>query len=174
MLDRRKEGRYFLHGTRKIYFEEVYDLYLKKLCAYATKFTGSVAIAQDLVQEVFVAMLDKQEGKQIDDLNSYLIRAIRNHCLNWLRNRKVSSEYVAHFRRVAIRITENEADHSLAVDDVRKVVSELPSKYREVFELSRFENLPSDEIAERLSINKRTVENRLSDAMRLLRISLKS
>lgn len=163
-----------MHDLQRIFFEGIYCSHWKKLYLYALKFTGDPQVAEDLTQEVFLYFLEMNEEKEINNPAAYLLSALRYQCFNWQRNNRVSEEHLDHVRKVSPHSTENDVNYLFTVDDIKRVVSDMPDKYREVFELSRFENLPSDEIAEKLAINKRTVENRLSGALRILRVSLRT
>ena len=56
---------------------------------------------------------------------------------------------------------------------VDKSLEKLPPRCREIFELSRFEGLKNQEIAEKLGLSKRTVELQVSNALKQLRTDLK-
>ena len=56
---------------------------------------------------------------------------------------------------------------------VDRLLDDLPKRSREIYVMSRKENLSITEIAEQLQISKRTVENQLSNALKHLRDSLK-
>jgi len=55
---------------------------------------------------------------------------------------------------------------------IEKAIADLPEKYKEVFEMSRYEGLKYNEIAVKLNVSNRTVEVRISKALELLRKSL--
>ena len=68
-------------------------------------------------------------------------------------------------------------ENALSADDIEVIlnnaINSLPEKCREVFILSRMEGLKYREIAERLNISTKTVENQIITALRKLRVELK-
>lgn len=57
--------------------------------------------------------------------------------------------------------------------NIEKAIGELPETYREVFSISRFGNCSNKEIADQLNVSVKTVEYRITQALKILRIKLK-
>ena len=111
------------------------------------------------------------------NLSVYLYACIRNRVLNLLSHKEVENKYLSSIQR----FTPQE-DHStdLAIrekelaDLIQKEIDQLPPKMREVFLLSRKENLSHQEIAGQLSISEQTVAKQVTNALRILRLRLGS
>lgn len=107
---------------------------------------------------------------------SYLLKAVRNYCLDELRHRRIIDEHIAYELKsdsIDIDTTENYILYSDLCRQLKNALEQLPPQEREVFEMSRLENIKYQEIANRLNISVRTVEVRISKALKQLRILLK-
>jgi RNA polymerase sigma-70 factor (family 1) len=155
-------------------FNALYKANWKELCLFAFRITGSKEVAQDMVQEVFVDLLEKYEGRQIQNLQAYLKQSVRYQCLNWIRNNKIRSE---HLDRMKIILETNNIEESIDVshinDTIKEVLERLPERCREVYTMSRSEGFTNQEIANKLEININTVENHLTKALRAIRLKLR-
>ncbi len=96
--------------------------------------------------------------------------------MNLLKHKKVEQNYIQHNKNREDNLYEgqwslyNETELRQALDNA---ISKLSDRCREVFVLSRFENLKNKEIAEKLGITEKTVENQINKALRVLRTELK-
>ena len=111
-----------------------------------------------------------------NSLKSYLLKAVRNYCLDELRHRRIIDEHIAYELKSSskdIDTTENYILYSDLCRQLKNALEQLPPQEREVFEMSRLENIKYQEIANRLNISVRTVEVRISKALKQLRILLK-
>lgn len=155
-------------------FSEIYRTYWKELCTIAARITRDKAAAQDLVQEVFVSFLRKDETKQIENIHAYLVQALKYQCFNRLRNARIANEHLTLMDKCFVEnTTENQVDLTFTTKEVQDIVTAMPDRCREVFELSRNKLLTNEQIATTLNINQRTVENHLTRALKILRVSLK-
>ena len=148
----------------------------KHLCYLAIQYVKDSDTARDIVQEVFFILWKRKEEIDLSkQVRSYLTSAVRNKCLNWLRdNRKFSNslldtedQYIQSNYKPPDKLIENELKKK-----IRSSIDELPPRCREVFILSRYENLKYLEIADRLQISVKTVETQMSKALQHLRIRL--
>jgi RNA polymerase sigma-70 factor (ECF subfamily) len=105
---------------------------------------------------------------------------VQNRCLNYLRHKKIESTYVNYLVRNNLlddqtfqeKQINSYYDKELALE-IQKAIDRLPEKCREIFKLSRFENLTYKQIALQLSISPKTVENQVGIALDKLRQSLR-
>jgi RNA polymerase sigma-70 factor (ECF subfamily) len=125
-------------------------------------------VSEDIVQEIIVQLWMKRSVIQINRLDAYLYSAVRYQVFKVIRSYKV----IESLKTEEISGV-NDADQMLMKKDVQKLldegISQLPVKCREVFTLSRKDHLSTKEIAVRLGIAPKTVENQLTIALRRLR-----
>lgn len=160
------------------YYQKVYKEYAPLLMRFATKFVSSF-YAEDIVHDVFLKLWDRQVFLLPDaEIKKVLYVAVRNACIDQLRKVSQEQDYVD---RRAIQLKLDELDFYEASDELfmrkdlldllQKKIDELPERSREIFRMSYFEGLKAAEIAERLDLSVRTVENQLYRALVTLRKS---
>lgn len=157
-------------------FDRVFLKYFKNLHAYALKFVKENDTAEELVQNVFCRIWEKKHQlKQDGYLKSFLYRSIHNECLNYIKHQKVRSSFQVHY---AHRPEHAESDLSaeLSAAELRQklyiAINELPENCACIFQMSRFEQLKYNEIAQQLNIPLKAVEYQMGKALKLLRLKL--
>jgi RNA polymerase sigma-70 factor (family 1) len=163
-------------GDRAAY-TEIYKRYTGVLFAHAYHKLQDREEARDAVQELFVVLWSKRETISISStLCGYLYSAVRNRVLNMILHKKIESGYIDHLQK----FNHHEAitDHLVREKElsllIETEVAMLPSKMREIFELSRKANLSHREIAQQLDISEKTVKNQVNNALKILRVKLGS
>ena len=156
-------------------FESLFSTHYEPLCRYATKIIGDKDDAEEVVQQVFYKLWEKRQERAIQTaVHSYLFRAVKNACLNQQQHEKVKREYVAY---TATYNNEIAVEDNLEIKELEQkialAIQRLPEGCREIFEMSRNENLSYKEIAEKRGISIKTVENQMGKALKLLREELK-
>jgi RNA polymerase sigma-70 factor (ECF subfamily) len=155
-------------------FEIVYKHYLRPLHVYAISMLRDEDTAKGMVQNVFLKLWERRERLSLSgSLQAYLYGAVYNECLNNIRHQKVK---VNHQQYVTHTMKESEGEGGMELLDLKEklqqALNELPEKCRTVFQMSRFEDLKYQEIADRLSISIKTVEAQMGKALRILRVKL--
>jgi RNA polymerase sigma-70 factor, Bacteroides expansion family 1 len=165
-------------------FEKLYFDLQPRLYAFSRKFIDDIEQAKDAVQDVFLEFWERRQTINVQtSVRSYLFAMIQNKCLNLIRTQKQSDRYNSY---AEIKLKEAElyfyeddqtAYKSIFFKEIESIfdksVAELPDNQREIFVLSRQEGLSNKEIAERLDISVRTVENHIYRSLKRLRESLK-
>lgn len=132
------------------------------------------SIHEDIVQNVFTRIWT--ERKELDirtSLKSYLLKGVQNFCLDELRCRNVRLRYETESRRHILALSPEEYYlYSELRDEINNAIASLSPAERETLFLSRFENLKYKEIADRLGVSVRTVETRISKALKLIKASI--
>ena len=156
---------------------EVIKKYYTALLNFSMGFTKEKESAEELVQDVFVNVWSKRDYLNIDiSLRAYLYRATRNHSLNYVKRRQFEFDYQ---KGLANSITpyKNEVEDTYRFNEIEQALNDaieaLPTKRREIFKLSRYEDLTYKEIAEALEIPVRTVHYQIGLALKDLRDKLK-
>lgn len=157
-------------------FERLFKSHYSELCAYANKYLDDLAAAEETVQSLFVKLWENRADVQIEKSpRAYLHTATRNACFNQLRHIKVREEYKKHneLEMEQGRYTVDDEYQAVELDEkIRKSIENLPEGRRRIFILSRFEGLKYKEIAEKLKISIKTVENQMGSAIKHLKNDL--
>ena len=157
-------------------FELVFREYYKPLWNLALGLLKSEELAEEYTQEVFIKLWEMRASLK-DDLKllPYLLTTVRNKCFNHLKRIQVEQKYLNHtqksYQDQILNYTYNDVEDEL-IDKMYDVINEMPDKCKQVFQLSRFQNMSHKQIADHLDISTKTVENHITKAMKLLRESL--
>jgi RNA polymerase sigma-70 factor (ECF subfamily) len=157
-------------------FREMFEYYYAALCVYARHFVKQADVSEDIVQEVFCAVWKNRHGMDYRiPAKNYLTAAVRNHCLNCLRNSR-HAMFEELSRSENLPYTEN-SDSVWMLDELEQLLADalakLPPEYRMAFELSRMEEQPVSEIARVMGVSVRTVERYRNRAVEILKTELK-
>ena len=161
-------------GNRDAY-REIYSNSFSGLCSYICSYTGNRQQAEDIVQQVMVRFWEKRETlPQVFFLRKYLYRSCYHEFLNSLRQQKKFSPLDQLNFSVYEEDIDLEADFENKLSRVNDLINSLPKKCKEVFVLRKIEGLGYKEIAQKLSISEKTVENHIGQALKKIRQNLKT
>ena len=157
-------------------FDQIYVNHYPALFQYAFTLVNDDVMAEEMVHQVFLKILEKNEPLMIRiSLKSYLFRAVHNECLNYFKHQKVKQVHVTYADRHTAENSEP-ASGKLQLRELERqlhaAINELPEQCRTIFQMSRFEELKYAEIALQLGISIKTVENQISKALKRLRRQL--
>ncbi len=154
-------------------FDALYWLYAPKLLGFALSYVKSESEAEDLVQEVFIALWQTRHNiKREDSLKSFLFMSLRNRVISLIRNKanmRIYTDYVELMEKEISDRGEPAIEYVEFEKRVLKEIEALPATQREVIKLSRFANLSHSEISDRLGLSLQTVKNALSMGLAALR-----
>ncbi len=154
------------HGKEKALLR-LFDEHHRPLFRFAWRLTRSVADADDIVQDCFLALLKPNCGfdPERTSLRTYLFGAVRNQWLKRLRLR----EQGLVVDRIETRTPEG---HALSVEigaAVASAIADLPDSQREIVLLAHYEQVPLAEIAEIMELDIGAVKSRLQRARATLK-----
>jgi RNA polymerase sigma-70 factor, ECF subfamily len=162
-------------GNERV-FETVFRKHYQSLCNYACGILKDMDDAEEVVQSIFLKFWEQREGIEISvSLKSYLYRAVHNTCLNRLKHLKIQE---VHKQYVGNYYEENHDSATEMMDKVElenrisNALEKLPEQCRLIFKMSRFEELKYQEIADRLGLSIKTIENQIGKALRIMRTEL--
>ena len=159
------------HKTPFNSIEDLFVAYYSPLCNFALKYVLDTFAAEEIVQNLFIQLWEKNTFRSIESPERYLIRSVKFKCIDYLR-----AENPAAFTDKYTDISTEEPAE-LQEADIEPLLhyfaAKLPPKTREVFLLSRKSGLSYNEIAEELDISPKTVENQMSRALRMMKNLLK-
>ncbi|MGV3632508.1 MAG: RNA polymerase sigma-70 factor [Bacteroidota bacterium] len=156
-------------------FEMIFKQYYQPLVAYSRTIVLDSDEAEDIVQHTFVNFWEQRENTEVHtSVRALLYKAVHNACLNNLKHKKVRKVYRQEQEHLQAE-TERQ-DELLDAKELELRISEtidrLPEQCARIFRLSRFEQLKYQEIAEKLGLSVKTVENQMGKALRILRDEL--
>ena len=157
-------------------FEAIFRSYYQGLVGFGARYTGSMAIAEEVVQEVFLAMWRQRATMPpADKVRAYLYRAVHNRALNVVRHERVARARDAEALEPKL---SPPADEKLLREEAERLiqaaVDRLPERCRLIFILSREQKLTYAQIAEVAGVSIKTVETQMGRALRSLRNALAS
>ena len=150
--------------TLEKYFRWMY----RPLCLYALNITESYEDSEDIVQQIFVELLEKAVAGSLEvgDMKGYLYTVVRNRAVKYAKKNqeKVSVES-------AMYLTDENA-LSISVEEEALVwdwIDALPTERRNIFLMAKQQGMKYKEIAIQLDISVKTVEGQMGKALKALR-----
>ena len=154
-------------------FKDLYCLFFARLFNFAILYVHKKEIAEELVNDVMVKVWNKRQTiTDIQNFETYLFVAIRNHSLNYLST--YSSYHIAiepegtQAKVINLNDPQKELEWKEISFQLDKTIDNLPDQCRTVFKLIREDGLRYKQVAEILNISPRTVETQLFRAIKKL------
>lgn len=155
-------------------FRGYFDQYFHALVGFANKYLSDLTASEDLVQEVFMKLWEKQDVYVNETtLKVYLYRAVRNNSLNQLKKNKVRQDYIEE-SLPQLDTDEFFLDQVLSEEVSRllyRFISELPKKRQQIVRYSLL-GLKNQEIADVMGTSVNTVKSQKMHAYKELREKL--
>ena len=158
-------------------FNELFDRYAKRLYHFSMGYLKSTADAEEIVQEVFLKIWDNRiELSTQKSFESYLFTIARNGILNTIRKSKSEQAYLNY---VKINPGKNVLlDEELNFNELEKAyheaIEQLSPRRKEIYLLRKEQSLSNAEIATKMNISVKTVENQMTSALSEIRRNLRS
>lgn len=157
----------------KMAFNALFDKYWKDLYGFAFSLYKQKDLVEDCLQEVFATIWERHDTLEIKNPKAYLFQAVRFQVASQIRKIKLddSTDAIINSLNYSDKIQHQlELDELLLqIDDITK---ELPKRCAQIFQMSRFEHLSNKEIAAKLNISIRSVENQITKALQKIRVRL--
>jgi len=171
-----------INAIDKNTYDLLFKLYSAKLLGIALNYLPAKEDAEEVVQDVFLKLWKKKDYLKIEsNITGYLYKMTRNACLDVLKHKRnvihiesygVYKENILNYNALA-----NDAASNIIEKELEKIIEEsiakLPEKCRKVFIKSRYHRLNHKEISQDMSISTKTVENHITKANKLLKVSLR-
>lgn len=158
-------------------FESLFKTHFKALYSYAYTIVKDETIAEEIVQSVFLKLWERRSKLTIHtSIKAFLYRSVYNDSLNYHKHQKVRFSFQQHQLYVQGNKMEDDSSNRVQMKELeyqlQLALNKLPEACRTIFQMSRFEELKYREIAERLNISIKTVENQMGKALKVLRMEL--
>lgn len=175
MSDETNEILLRLRSDDKAFMKDLFHDHYPMVCKTIYRFVNDQPLTEDLAQEVFIRLWNKRHQLNItQSLPAYLRRMAINEALGHIRkNKKTQIDELNPGLHEGMETgTEEQFLYAELKDRITHAIDGLPPRCRVVFQLSRFEELTYKEIAEKLDISIKTVENQMGKALKILREKL--
>ncbi len=143
------------------------------LCRFCLKFVRKPEIAEEIVQEQFISLWEKRNEIEIkSSVKAYIYVSVKNKAIDYLRSKYARQNFVAE--ELSVNLSDNSNPQSNyeeieLYELVTKAVETLPQQCYTIFAMKRFGDYTNKQIAEKLNISEKTVENQVSIAIKKLR-----
>lgn len=178
MKDQPSEDLSLLYAIQKSdrkAFDALYRKYYTILCAYSYRFVG-LEDAKEIVQDIMLWLWENREKPVIEySLKQYLFKSVYHRSINKINQKEVKQQAdKAYYERILSNLHEVDICQLTELSKhIKKAIDELPLSYRQTFVMHRFQNLSYKEIAEILDVSPKTVDYRIQQALKILRVELK-
>lgn len=173
-----------IDGIRKgdmVAFEELYNRYYVFLCVIAEHIVKNSSDAEEIVSDVFLKLWSIREKIEITaSVKGYLVKAVQNTSLNYIERNRFINNNSERLSSSDNSLLAWDSDYPLGqlyqkevVEVLENAISSLPEACRNVFLLSRKDNLKYSDIACKLEISVNTVKTQMKIALAHLRTDLK-
>jgi RNA polymerase sigma-70 factor (family 1) len=154
-------------------FTELYNSYKDKLYSFSLKLTKSTVQAEDFVQDTFLKLWrDKETLKQIENLDGYIFKIIKNQALNNFKHIAIEHLVLKHIQKAPI-LYSLDAEEKITAKEMQQIIedaiNQLSPKQKQVFLLSKKEGFKQNDIASNLNISVSTVKNHIAQAMQQIK-----
>lgn len=154
----------------------LFELYYKNLCYFAYTLIGDKNLAEDFVQDAFIALY-KNYGTVVQEekvLKSFLYSSVRNSIYNWHRRNNIERKY--HEKEPFNELVEIDFDNALikveALSQINAMINQLPDACQQIFRMHYLEEMSLKEIAETLQVSINTVKTQKLRGLRFLKSKL--
>jgi RNA polymerase sigma-70 factor (family 1) len=176
--DIRKELILNLKKGEKGAFRELFNLYGPRLYRFAFAYLKNITDAEELLQDVFLKIWEKRD--QLDpaqNVKAYIFKIAINCIYDYIHKKNLERAFASfseHNFQPGVESSWHEVIWNDMLSNLNILVSKMPEQRRIIFLMSRDEGQSNQQIAEKLKLSKRTVENQLYRATRFLKEKLGS
>ena len=157
-------------------YRQLFDQYFVDLCNFLMIYLHNKSFAEEIALEVFAAVWEKRASIGIhSSLKAYLFTSAKNRAISFYRREKQ-----ALFSQLDVEsdqlLPDTSSQFYLENQELKQIIEDaiaaLPEKSRQIYRMAWEDDLSHKEIAEKLGITPKTVENHVGIALRKLKTSL--
>ena len=163
-------------STTSLKFKYLFDEHYQNLCFFAYTLVSDKVLAEDFVQDAYIALYKNQENINKDSkaLKAYLYTSVKNSVLNWSRRIKVEKKY--HDSTPFIDFIDLDFENTVikaeVVGEINKIIDELPSSCQNIFKMYYLEGLSTKEIASQLQLSVNTIKTQKQRGLKYIQSQL--
>ena len=158
-------------------FNHLFDRYGKRLYHFSIGYLKSAENAEEIVQEVFLRIWETRfELSAQKSIEAYLFTIARNGILNTIRKSKSEQAYLNYTKINSGKsvLLDEELNFTELEEAYNQVIEQLSPRRKEIFLLSKAQSFSNVEIAKKMNISVKTVENQMTSAISEIRKNLRS
>lgn len=154
-------------------FERLFFRYQPRLVYFITGMVHDIDLGHDMAQDIFLSLWEnRQKLAKVENFSSYLFRIAKCSIYNYYDHLSVREKYQESYLSDCLDNSVSEEEELFAKElsaQIDQIVDQLSPQRKNIYIMSRKEGLPNEEIALKLGISKRTVENHLTAVLSILR-----
>ena len=161
-------------GDRKA-FDKLFQKYYPILCTYGYRFVR-LEDAEEIVQDIMLWLWENREKPVIEySLKQYLFKSVYHRSMTRIVQNEVKLRVDTAFHdRMFGKLEDVDVFQINEMSKhIQQAINELPKSYREAFIMNRFQNLSYKEVAEILNVSPKTIDYRIQQSLKILRVKLK-
>ena len=151
--------------------EQMFLKHYQEWCLLSFSYLGDMDDSKDVVQVIFMKLLEKEGKEPIKDLKKYINTSIRNESLKKLKKRQRTFTLKSYSNEVPSH--ENDMIRSEMSSTLFRELEALPDQNKKVFELCVLEGIKYENAAEIMGVTVNTVKYHLKKSFKILRLNLK-
>ena len=165
-------------GDKRAY-QLLFEKYASKIYHFSLSYLANEADSEELVQDVFLKLWEKRAAlDETQNIKAYVFKIAINSIYDFIRRKNIKNAFNDFVKNRAETNTSNNTWETVVLNELQllldELISKMPEQRRKIFHLSKINGLTNDEIAEKLNLSKRTVENQLYRAILFLKSNLKN
>lgn len=149
--------------------EEIYKGIFDDLCHYVYTIVKDQSASQDIVQDVFLKILNKNNVSEIKALRPYLYTSVYNASIDFINKQKKINSAVSEISNLSNNESNSSNEHENIKELIENVLNELPPTCKEVFILAKRDGKKYAEIATHLNVSIKTVEAHMTNAFKKIK-----
>lgn len=157
-------------------FDTVYEKYHKRIYYFALGYLKNKEEAEEVLQEVFLSLWrSRGQIKEYYVFSHYLFRITFNAIHKSFRKQASERKHIDTIIKEFVPeddSTNMDVEYNSLIDAANRIIEKLPTRQKSIFQMSVNENLTNEQIAKKLKISKKTVDNLLSNARAFIKKSL--
>ena len=154
-------------------YQLLFEKYAPKIYHFSLSYIGNESDSEELVQDVFLKLWEKREIlDSTKNIKAYIFKIAINAIYDFVRRKNITNafnDFVKNSYDPQLNDTWDTVVFNDLKDSIDKLIARMPEQRRRVFHLSRIKGLSNDEIAQKLNISKRNVENQLYRTIKYLK-----
>lgn len=162
--------------SKKEIFVETYELYWHKLFQIIYRRLHDREIAEEIVQDIFTDLWEKQDIERIQNLENYLSTAAKFAAIDHIRHKTAQKNFLEYHKSfLEINSTDQ---HILDYNDIPALVQQgmgqLSETTKRIFWLNHFLDWKKETIAEYFQLSEKAIEYHLTKSLKTVKMYLKN